>query len=154
MGFTLRAVLAELNAGSTVTVVELVPAVVEWARGPMADLFGDYLEDPRVVIREGDVGAIIRRSRSAFDAILLDVDNGPDGLTQAANDRLYDVEGLGHAYRALRPRGAGGLVFSPRRGLLPPAAASRLQRRRRPGAWRGRARLPRRDLGRCAELRH
>jgi spermidine synthase len=105
MGFTLRAALAELNAGSTVTVVELIPAVVEWARGPMAELFGNCLEDPRVVVREGDVGAIIRRNRAAFDAILLDVDNGPDGLTQAANDRLYDLEGLGHAWRALRPNG-------------------------------------------------
>jgi spermidine synthase len=105
MGFTLRAVLAELNAGSTVTVAELVPAVVEWARGPMAELFGDCLDDSRVVVREGDVGDIIRLSRSAFDAILLDVDNGPDGLTHAANDRLYDLEGLGHAYRALRPDG-------------------------------------------------
>ena len=105
MGFTLRAALAELAAGSKVTVAELVPAVVEWARGPMAELFGDCLEDPRVVLREGDVGAVIRRSRSAFDAILLDVDNGPDGLTQAANDRLYDLEGLGHAWRALRPNG-------------------------------------------------
>jgi spermidine synthase len=57
------------------------------------------------VVREGDVGAIIRRSRSAFDAILLDVDNGPGGLTQAANDRLYGLEGLGQAWRALRPNG-------------------------------------------------
>jgi spermidine synthase len=105
MGFTLRAVLAELNAGSKVIVAELVPAVVEWARGPMAELFGNCLEDPRVVVREENVGAVIRRSRSAFDAILLDVDNGPDGLTQAANDRLYDLEGLGHAWRALRPSG-------------------------------------------------
>ncbi len=105
MGFTLRAALAELAAGSKVTVVELVPAVVEWARGPMAELFGDCLGDPRVVVHEGDVGEIIRRSRSAFDAILLDVDNGPDGLTQAANDRLYDLEGLGRAWRALRPNG-------------------------------------------------
>lgn len=105
MGFTLRAALAELAAGSTVTVVELVPAVIEWARGPMAELFGDCLEDPRVAVREGDVGEIIRHSRSAFDAILLDVDNGPDGLTTPANDRLYGVEGLGRAWRALRPNG-------------------------------------------------
>jgi spermidine synthase len=105
MGFTLRAALAALPAGSTVTVAELVPAVVEWAHGPMAELFGDCLDDPRVVLREGDVGDIIRRSRSAFDAILLDVDNGPDGLTQAANERLYDRAGLGQAWRALRPNG-------------------------------------------------
>jgi spermidine synthase len=106
MGFTLRAALTELVAArSTVTVAELVPAVIEWARGPMAEVFGDCLADPRVVVREADVGDVIRWSRSAFDAILLDVDNGPDGLTRTANDRLYDLEGLGHAFRALRRNG-------------------------------------------------
>ena len=105
MGFTLRAALAELCAESTVTVVELVPAVIDWARGPMAELFGGCLDDPRVDLRAGDVGAVIRESRGAFDAILLDVDNGPDGLTRAANDRLYQPDGLGHAFRALRPGG-------------------------------------------------
>lgn len=105
MGFTLRAALAELAGSAVVTVVELVPAVVEWARGPLAELFGGCLDDPRVTVQEGDVGDVIRRSRSAFDAILLDVDNGPGGLTTAANDRLYHVDGLGQIRRALRPRG-------------------------------------------------
>lgn len=105
MGFTLRAALAELAPDAEVTVVELVPAVVEWARGPLSELFDGCLDDPRVGLCVGDVGATIRQGRSAFDAILLDVDNGPDGLTQAANDRLYDHEGLGHAWRALRPNG-------------------------------------------------
>ncbi len=105
MGFTLRAALAELGADARVTVAELVPAVVAWARGPMAELFGNCLDDPRVSIREEDVGTTIKSRRSAFDAILLDVDNGPEGLTQATNDRLYNLDGLGHAHRALRGKG-------------------------------------------------
>ena len=105
MGFTLRAALAELPASAVVTVAELVPAIVDWARGPMAELFGDCLDDPRVRIRIEDVGATIRSRRAAFDAILLDVDNGPDGLTQTANDRLYQERGLAQAQAALRRGG-------------------------------------------------
>lgn len=105
MGFTLRAALAVLGAEATVTVAELVPAVIAWARGPMAALSGASLADPRVRIVEGDVAALIGGGRSAFDAILLDVDNGPDGLTRAANDRLYDKSGLRAARAALRPGG-------------------------------------------------
>ncbi len=82
MGFTLRAALAVLGAGARIVVAELVPAVVAWARGPMAEIFGDSLSDPRVSIRETDVTEIIRSHRSKFDAILLDVDNGPEGLTR------------------------------------------------------------------------
>ncbi len=103
MGFTLRAALSELPAGAAVTVAELVPAMVDWARGPMAELFGGCLDDPRVRIRIEDVGATIRSRRGAFDAILLDVDNGPDGLTQSANDRLYHARGIADALAALRP---------------------------------------------------
>lgn len=105
MGFTLRAALAELGADAAITVAELVPAIVRWARGPMADIFGDCLDDPRVAIHEGDVGQLMRASRSRFDAILLDVDNGPHGLTSANNDGLYDFAGLGAAKQALRPGG-------------------------------------------------
>ena len=105
MGFTLRAALAGLGPDAAIVVVELVPAVVSWARGAMADVFGDSLSDPRVDIREGDVGALIRSSRSAYDAILLDVDNGPEGLTRAANERLYDAAGLSAARTALNPGG-------------------------------------------------
>ncbi len=105
MGFTLRAALAELGPGAQVTVAELIPAVVAWARGPMADIFGDSLNDPRVSIHEGDVGRLIGSSRSAYDAILLDVDNGPEGLTRQANDSLYDLPGLGTAKTALTPGG-------------------------------------------------
>ncbi|MFG1462591.1 hypothetical protein V5F77_06785 [Xanthobacter sp. DSM 24535] len=107
MGFTLRAALAGLPGAATLVVAELVPAVVAWARGPMADLFGACLDDPRVQVREGDVGALIREPEAPYDAILLDVDNGPDGLTRPANDSLYDAPGLQAARAALRP---GGLL--------------------------------------------
>ena len=105
MGFTLRAALASLGPDAGVTVAELVPAVITWARGPMIDVFGTSLVDPRVSIREADVGELIRSGPSNFDAILLDVDNGPDGLTRKANDALYGVAGLGAARRALRTGG-------------------------------------------------
>ena len=105
MGFTLRAALAVLGDKAQIVVAELVPAVVAWARGPMAEIFGDSLHDPRVSIREGDVTEIIRARTSGFDAILLDVDNGPEGLTRKANDALYDSSGLRAAHAALRPGG-------------------------------------------------
>jgi spermidine synthase len=105
MGFTLRAALAELGADARISVAELVPAVVRWARGPMADIFGESLIDPRVSIHEADVWRQIRSGRSTYDAILLDVDNGPEGLTRKANDSLYNMEGLGAARTALRPGG-------------------------------------------------
>jgi spermidine synthase len=105
MGFTLRAALVVLGQQARIVVAELVPAVVAWARGPMADVFGGSLADPRVRIRTADVGSLIRRERSAFDAILLDVDNGPAGLTRTTNDGLYDAAGLSAAHAALRPGG-------------------------------------------------
>ena len=105
MGFTLRAALVVLGKQAQIIVAELVPAVVAWARGPMAELFGESLTDARVRIRETDVGDLIRAARSEYDAILLDVDNGPEGMTREANDRLYDLDGLAAAYMALRPGG-------------------------------------------------
>jgi spermidine synthase len=105
MGFTLRAALAVLPEDAGVTVAELVPAVVAWARGPMAEVFQGCLDDPRVGIHQGDVGEAIRAGKAAYDAILLDVDNGPDGLTRKSNDRLYDFPGLRAARDALRPGG-------------------------------------------------
>ena len=105
MGFTLRAALASLGAKATVTVAELVPAVVAWARGPMAGLTAGSLDDPRVRVVEGDVAGIIGAPQGLYDAILLDVDNGPEGLSRAANDRIYDRAGLDAARRALRPGG-------------------------------------------------
>ena len=105
MGFTLRAALAVLGANARITVAELVPEVISWGRGPMAGLFGESLSDPRADIRAADVVEVIQSSPSAFDAILLDVDNGPEALIRNANDALYDFRGLKAAHRALRPRG-------------------------------------------------
>jgi spermidine synthase len=105
MGFTLRAALGVFGSKAQIVVAELVPAVVAWARGPMAGIFGDSLNDPRVSIQEVDVAEVIERHPLTFDAILLDVDNGPEGLTRKANDALYDVGGLKIAHTALRPGG-------------------------------------------------
>ena len=105
LGFTLRAVLADLGPQARVTVAELVPEVVAWARGPLAGVFGASLDDARVSIVEGDVAALIAAGRATYDAVLLDVDNGPDGLVSPANDALYDEGGLRAARRALRPGG-------------------------------------------------
>jgi spermidine synthase len=105
MGFTLRAALACLGADARVTVAELVPSVISWARGPMAHLSAACLADPRVSIREEDVRTTIAAGASRFNAILLDVDNGPDGLTQNANDGLYDLDGLRAARKALHSGG-------------------------------------------------
>ncbi len=105
MGFTLRAALAVLGAEARITVAELVPAVIAWARGPMASIFGDSLDDPRASILSADVIEVIQSYPAAFDAILLDVDNGPEGLIRKANDALYNPKGLKAIRRALRPGG-------------------------------------------------
>ena len=105
MGFTLRAALAVLGPDARITVAELVPKIVEWARGPMAGLTGGCLDDPRVTLVQADVALQIAVARNAYDAILLDVDNGPDGLVRAGNDRLYTREGLAAARAALTPGG-------------------------------------------------
>lgn len=105
MGFTLRAALAVLGANARVTMVELVPEIIEWARGPMAALTAGCLDDSRVRLVHDDVAALIAAGRATYDAILLDVDNGPDGLTRDENDRLYSRAGLAAAKRALAPAG-------------------------------------------------
>ncbi|WBO24003.1 spermine/spermidine synthase domain-containing protein [Sphingomonas abietis] len=105
MGFTLRAALGLLGADARVTVAELVPEIVEWARGPMADLAAGCLDDPRVTLLQQDVAAVIAAGAGEYDAILLDVDNGPDGLVRDANDRLYTMRGLALAKAALKPGG-------------------------------------------------
>ena len=101
MGFTLRAALEALPAKASVVVAELVPEIIAWARGPMAELTAGCLDDRRVTVVEQDVAAVIGAARGSFDAILLDVDNGPDGLTRAENDGLYSDAGLAAAKSAL-----------------------------------------------------
>jgi spermidine synthase len=105
MGFTLRAALAVLGPEARITVAELVPAVIAWARGPLAGIFGDSLDDPRANILSTDVIEVIQSRPAAFDAILLDVDNGPEGLIRKANNALYSLKGLEAICRALRPGG-------------------------------------------------
>ena len=105
MGFTLRAALKVLGQDAVITVAEIVPEIIEWARGPMAALTGDCLEDPRVDLIEADVAHLIGREQGLYDAILLDVDNGPDGLVRPGNFRLYTREGLAAAKNALTPGG-------------------------------------------------
>lgn len=105
MGFTLAAALQHIGDQGRVVVAELVPAVVEWNRGPLGEHAGQPLNDPRVTVREGDVARIIKSEKQVYDAILLDVDNGPEGLTRKKNDWLYSMNGLYAAYAALRPRG-------------------------------------------------
>jgi len=105
MGFTLRAALACFGPDARIEVAELVPAVVDWGRTHMAQLFAGCLDDPRVTIRLGDVVDMIAKGRGGYDAILLDVDNGPDGLTKDDNDMLYGAAGLAMAHAALRPGG-------------------------------------------------
>ena len=105
MGFTLRAALRRLGPKGWACVVELVPGIVEWARGPMAELADGCLDDSRTQLVMGDVGAEIARSRGSWEAILLDVDNGPDGLTRDANNGLYTMRGLERARAALAPGG-------------------------------------------------
>ena len=103
MGFTLRASCGSLSPRGKMTVVELVPEIVSWAKEYMAEQTGDCLDDPRVDLVIGDVADAIRYG--GYDAILLDVDNGPDGLTRHANNRLYSANGLGAAKAALNPGG-------------------------------------------------
>lgn len=106
MGYTLRATLDLLPADGAVVVSELIPEVVAWNRGPLGDLTNHPLDDPRTEVDGRDVVDVIRESANRFDAILLDVDNGPDAPTQRANQRLYTAEGLAAIHEALRPRGA------------------------------------------------
>ncbi|HET9427800.1 MAG TPA: spermidine synthase [Allosphingosinicella sp.] len=105
MGFTLRAALGALGRDARITVAELVPEIIDWAKGPMASLAANGLADPRVSLLEADVAASIVRSPDAWDAILLDVDNGPDGLVRQENDRLYSRDGLAAARASLRRGG-------------------------------------------------
>jgi spermidine synthase len=105
MGYTVAAALKQLVTDARIVVAELVPTVVEWNRGALADLAGHPLDNSRVNVQEIDVAKVLRAERGAYDAILLDVDNGPVGLTRQRNDWLYTREGLNAAFAALRPKG-------------------------------------------------
>ncbi|HBL19178.1 MAG: hypothetical protein A2X36_14860 [Elusimicrobia bacterium GWA2_69_24] len=105
MGFTLAAALKRVGPGARVVVGELMSAVVIWNRGVLGHLAGNPLDDPRVTVQEGDVARILQTEENAFDAILLDVDNGPTGLVRDTNNWLYSEEGLYAAYTALRVNG-------------------------------------------------
>ena len=105
MGFTLAAALRHLGADAEVEVAELVPTVVAWNRRYLGEFAGHPLHDARATVREGDVARVLKAARQAYDAILLDVDNGPEGLTRKKNDWLYTTDGLTASYRALRPEG-------------------------------------------------
>lgn len=105
MGFTLSAALRLLGEDAQIVVAELVPAVVLWNQGALGEASGRPLQDKRTIVREGDVAKILRAEQQGFDAILLDVDNGPAGLTRKKNDWLYTMDGLTEAYTALRPQG-------------------------------------------------
>lgn len=111
LGFTLRAALRLMGPQGSVTVAEIVPDILDWARGPMAELTGDSLNDPRAKIELCDVAALIDDAMDGttprYDAILLDVDNGPDGIVRDGNERLYTRTGIGRARDALAP---GGLL--------------------------------------------
>lgn len=105
LGFTLAAALRHLGAHAQVVVAELVPAVVKWNRELLGVHAGHPLQDARVVVRETDVARVLKAEQQAYDAILLDVDNGPEGLTRKENDWLYSVSGLSAAFAALQPQG-------------------------------------------------
>jgi spermidine synthase len=124
MGFTLRAALARLGRAARLTVAEIAPEIVTWARGPMAALTAGCLDDPRVRVEYADVAYLIARGRASYDAILLDVDNGPDGLTRDGNNRLYSRDGLAVAKAALTPGG----VLAIWSAAPDPAFARRLSR--------------------------
>lgn len=105
MGYTLAAALQHSDDDSLITVAELIPAVIRWNREHLGHLAGNPLADGRVFVRQEDVAKTITREKSIWDAIILDVDNGPDGLTRKVNDRLYGLSGLKNAFLALRNGG-------------------------------------------------
>ncbi len=105
MGFTLAAALKEVGTNAQVTVAELVAEVVEWNRGPLGAASGRPLDDPRTRVYVGDVARLLRKNQSCWDVIAMDVDNGPEGLTQGLNDRIYTTQGILTAQAALRPGG-------------------------------------------------
>jgi spermidine synthase len=119
MGFSLATALDELEADAEVVVAELVASVVAWNRDRLGHLAGHPLRDPRVMVRESDVARVIDERADAYDAILLDVDNGPEAMTRPENDWLYGGAGLASARKALRPAGVLGVWSAgPDRGFV------------------------------------
>jgi spermidine synthase len=109
MGYTLAAALKDLPEGGRISVAELIPEVVKWNRGPLGHLAGHPLKDERVTVVQQDVGRLLQTHLEEYDVILLDVDNGPEGLVRGGNDWLYSEEGLESAYTALKPGGILGV---------------------------------------------
>lgn len=109
MGYTLRSALGALGPDAEVTVAEIVPKIVEWAKGPMARITDGCLDDPRVQLVHEDVAVLIASATQGYDCILLDVDNGPEGLTRQANDWLYSGVGIAAARSALKEGGVLGI---------------------------------------------
>ncbi len=105
LGFTLRAALQTLGADAEVFVAELVPEVIEWNADPAYDLSAEAMRDPRVRILQADVVDVLRGHPAAFDAIMLDTDNGPDGMLLSESARLYAAKGVASTIAALRPGG-------------------------------------------------
>lgn len=105
MGYTLAAALKSVTNSATVTVAELIPEVVTWNQGPLGECAGKPLEDARTKVHVGDVKTLLTAQKNAFDAILLDVDNGPEGLTHENNNWIYSIVGLENIYKTLKPKG-------------------------------------------------
>jgi spermidine synthase len=105
MGFTLAAALKAPSSTAQVIVAELVPEVIEWNKGPLGACAGKPLDDKRVLVHLGDVAELFKTKKAAYDAVLLDVDNGPEGFTQNDNNKLYSTESLQAIRQTLHPRG-------------------------------------------------
>jgi spermidine synthase len=105
MGYTLAAALKAVTSNSQVTVAELIPEVVVWNQGPLGNCANNPLQDPRTKVHIGDVREQLSIRQPTYDAILLDVDNGPEGLTQKDNNSIYSSQGLEDIYKTLRPKG-------------------------------------------------
>lgn len=105
MGFTLAAALEATSADSRVVVAELVPEVIEWNKGPLGECAGRPLDDSRVAVHLGDVAELFTTGQATYDAVLLDVDNGPESFTHADNNKLYSAESLRAIHKTLKPGG-------------------------------------------------
>ena len=126
MGYSVRTALDILREDARVVVAELVPAVIEWNRGVLADLADRPLDDRRTEVHEADVIELITAAKGTYDAIMLDVDNGPEAMVSKGNNWLYSPQGLTASYKALR-RGGVLAIWS---ADSQPAFVRRLRRAR------------------------